>query len=179
MNVLILIWFLLPGALANMAPVLVKKINFLYYPIDFGKKFSDNERVLGSHKTFRGLFFAIIFSIFGVFIQKLLYNIEIFKAISIFDYSNVNILALGFLIGFGVMFGDAIGSFLKRRFKIRPGDMFFPIDQMDSAIFMVLFLLPFYELGFWFSIISVIVWLAGHMIINYLGWLLKIKRSKF
>lgn len=174
------LWFLFPAALANMAPVLVKKyFRVLKYPLDFNLNFFDGERILGSHKTFRGLFFAIIFSIIGVFMQKLVFRFGFFNSLSIIDYSSVNVLFLGFLIGFGVMFGDAVGSFFKRRFKIKPGEIFFPVDQADSPIVMFLILWPFGYFDFKFALIGVIAWGIGHLIINYIGWLIKLKKNKF
>lgn len=174
------LWFLLPAALANMAPVLVKKyFKILKCPLDFNRKFFDGERILGDHKTFRGLIFGIIFSIVVVILQKALFNIAFFKTLSVIDYSLVNPVGLGIVIGFSVLFGDAVGSFFKRRFQIKPGRMFFPMDQIDSGLFLMLFVAPIYSIGFWFSVLTVGFWFLGHLLINYIGWLLKIKRSKF
>ncbi len=180
MNIIFqVIYFLIPGAFANMAPVLVKKwFKKLEYPIDCNKKIF-GERILGDHKTFRGLIFGILAAIFGVFLQVLLYNFSFFKDLSVINYPTVNIVLLGFLIGFGILLGDAIGSFFKRRFKIRPGKEFMPVDQLDSPIVMFLILLPFGYFDFRFVLIGVIFWGIGHILINYIGWYFKIKKNKF
>lgn len=162
-----------------MAPVLVRRwFKRLEYPLDYNKKIF-GERILGNHKTFRGLIFGILAAIFGVFLQVLLYRFLFFKSLSIIDYSAVNILLLGFLIGFGILLGDAVGSFFKRRLKIAPGREFMPVDQLDSPIVMFLVLWPFGYFDFKFALIGVVVWGVGHLIINYIGWYLKIKRNKF
>ena len=181
MNVLLqIIWFLMPAALANMAPVLVKKhFKSLKYPLDFNTKFFDKERILGDHKTFRGLIFGIIFAVIGVFIQFVFYHFSFFRNLSVINYTAVNPIGLGCLIGFSVLFGDAFGSFIKRRVKIKPGAIFFPIDQIDSAVFLMIFVAPIYGLSFWFSLLVVFIWLVGHLLVNYLGWFLRIKRNKF
>jgi len=48
-------WFLLPGYLANSAPVFARKINFLDYPIDFGKKIN-GKRYLERIKPLEDIF---------------------------------------------------------------------------------------------------------------------------
>ena len=87
--ILITFYFMLPVYMANLAPLLVRKINFLNTPIDFNKKLK-GKRILGNHKTWRGLFFGIILAIITAYIQfRLNFNI------SILDYSNY--LLIGFL----------------------------------------------------------------------------------
>ena len=44
------IYFLLPAGFANMAPVLVKKLNFLDYPIDFSFNIK-GKRIFGMWKN--------------------------------------------------------------------------------------------------------------------------------
>ena len=74
-----LIYFMLPAYLANMAPPLLKKVNFLNYPI--------HEKLLGSHKTYRGLIFAVIVGMLIFYIQKILFQYALFKNISLINYS--------------------------------------------------------------------------------------------
>ena len=89
-----LFYFFLPGAIANMAPVLVMKyFNFLAVPIDFGKKLF-GKPIFGSHKTYRGIIFACIAGIAVILMQRYLYSMQFFKSISIINYSTVNILSV-------------------------------------------------------------------------------------
>ena len=54
---------MVPGALANMAPVLVKDFaKSLAVPVDFGKKVS-GKRIFGNNKTNRGVIAGILFSL--------------------------------------------------------------------------------------------------------------------
>ena len=73
-------YLLLPAYFANMAPVLVKKVNLLAYPIDFNAKLK-NKPLLGKNKTFRGLFFGIAFSMAISYIQYLLYGTSFFRSV--------------------------------------------------------------------------------------------------
>lgn len=131
------IYTTLPAIFANMAPIIMKNVNFLKYPLDFNMTFK-GERVLGDNKTFRGLFFGIFFSSIIVYIQVFIY--KIFPTnFSIIEYDKINYHLLGLLIGFGVIFGDSVKSFIKRRLKIKPGDKFMPWDQIDCALGGLLF----------------------------------------
>lgn len=174
-----IIYFLLPGALANMMPVFVKKkMEYLNYPLDFGLKFGD-KRLLGENKTFRGLFAAIIGSIFLVYVQSIFYDFQFFRNISFINYFTTNFLVLGFLIGFGVMFGDALGSFFKRRVGYAPGKSFFLIDQINGIIGMGFFVFPFYLKSFKIFLYCVLLWTLGHLILKFFGYLLKIDNKAF
>jgi len=61
--VIIIFYFMLPAYFANMAPVIMKNIfKNLAFPIDLNKKIN-NKPIFGKNKTFRGLFFGILFAI--------------------------------------------------------------------------------------------------------------------
>src|SRR3990170_4274835 len=91
-------YLLLPAYFANMAPVIMKNVNFLDYPVDFGKKVM-GKPVLGNHKTFRGLFFGVLFGIIIAYLQFLIYKSGNFASIAIVDYNKW--LPLGILLGSG------------------------------------------------------------------------------
>lgn len=170
------IYFMLPAYFANMAPVFARKINFLDYPVDFNKKFK-GKPILGSHKTWRGLFFGILAGIIVAYIQNLLYRFPIFQNISFIDYSNW--LAVGFLLSFGALVGDSVKSFFKRRFNIKPGKPFIPWDQIDYSLGAVLFIYMFYHLSLIQIITVILTSFFGHIIINHLGYYLKIREVKW
>ncbi|MBS3168772.1 CDP-archaeol synthase [Candidatus Woesearchaeota archaeon] len=173
-----IIYLLIPAAIANIIPVFVKKINFLNYPVDFGFKIY-NKRIFGINKTWRGLFFGILGSILFVFIQSYLFNFEFFKILSLVDYSTINIFILGLLLGISVLVGDLIGSFIKRQLNFKPGQSFYFLDQLDGAIGLVLFFVPFYFNNFLeTSLWILVVWTFGHFIIKYLGYLFRISDEK-
>jgi len=127
-------WLFLPAALANIAPSLLNKVPFLNYPLDFNKKFR-NKRILGKNKTFRGLFFAIIISIIAVYIQSFIY-----PTTPLIDYTTTNLPLLGFLLGFGAIFGDSLKSFFKRQVNISQGKPWPLFDQLDWIVGAAVFL---------------------------------------
>lgn len=183
-----ILYLLVPAAVANMAPVFAKKINFLNYSVDFGLKIGKN-RLFGTNKTFRGFFFGVLGSIIFVLLQRILFNYRFFRNLSLVDYGEINLILFGFLIGFGVLFGDLIGSFIKRRLKVGPGKSLLVIDQINGGFGFALFIFIFYafteDLHLYFDIGSllfllsiVLIWGIGHLIIKYLGYLLGIDKKK-
>ena len=170
------LWFLLPGILANTIPVLVKNIKFLDYPIDFKKKLN-GKRIFGDHKTFRGFFFGILTALLIVYLQKALYSVEFFRRYSLIDYSSQNIFFLGFLLGFGALFGDSLKSFFKRRLGIKPGDSWFPFDQTDFVFGMILFILPIYVPSLLQIINMFGILLILHLIAVFIGFKLGIREK--
>ena len=164
--------------MANMAPVLFKRIKFLNYPVDFNYKWR-GKPLFGSHKTLRGFFFGTIVAIITAYLQKWLFVNNHLKTISILDYSAGNILLIGFLLGFGALLGDLIESFFKRRSKIKPGKPWIPWDQLDFVIGALVLLSLVY-----IPEASVIVFLLVavpilHLLVNYIGYCLKIKKNKW
>ena len=174
--ILQIIYLFLPAGFANMAPVIFKWIPFLNYPVDFNKKFKGNI-IFGSHKTYRGFFFGILTAILVTYIQKICYLNTL--EYNLIDYSKVNIIVLGFLMGFGALFGDLIRSFFKRRRNIQPGGAWFPFDQIDWVVGSWLFVLIYID-HYW-NIIFIALALAifAHPLVNYLGYLLRLKKNKF
>ena len=140
------IYFMFPVYFANMAPVIYKKIPFLAYPLDLGKKFK-NKRIFDSHKTFRGLFFGVLAGMILAYIQFQLSGFEFFDNISVINYSNW--IMIGGLMGFGAIAGDAVESFFKRQRGIRAGERWIPFDQLDFVI-GGLVSVSFYKFPFYF-----------------------------
>ena len=169
-------YLMLPAYFANMAPVIVKKINLFVYPIDFNKKIN-NEHVLGKNKTFRGLVFGIILAIVIAYLQFLLYNAESFKAISFFDYQNW--LLFGFLMGLGALAGDLAKSFFKRRLGIKPGARFIPFDQTDFVFGSLVFIMPIFALTLKIFIVSLLLSFLLHITVNHVAFYLKIRNEKW
>mgnify|MGYP001616112541 FL=1 len=167
-EILKIIYLLLPGYFANMSTAYSSRINFLNYPLDFKKKFF-GERVFGNNKTFRGIFFGILTAIVMAFIQYLL-NIS---SLNILDYNNF--LIIGLLLGAGALIGDLAKSFFKRRLKIKPGKPFIPFDQIDHVIGSLLLLSIIYPISLNLYFIASLITFPLHIIINYLAYKLKLK----
>ncbi len=170
-----LLYLILPGLFANMAPVLVKKIPFLDYPVDFNCTLY-GEPLFGKHKTYRGFFFGILFAIFIMWIQQMLYQYSFFQGISLMNYSATNIWLVGFLIGFGVLFGDLVKSFFKRRLRIALGARWFPWDQVDGLIGGLVFLSLVYFPGWTAVAYLILLVIILHTVLNRLGYLLGLKK---
>ena len=177
--ILEIIWLLLPAGVANIVPVLVRKINFLNYPIDARRNLFGH-RIFGENKTWRGFFFGILAAIAMLAAQRQIYTYSIVaKSISLFDYTSINIYLLGFLFGFGALFGDLVKSFIKRRCGIAPGTRWVPFDQVDWVIGALLFSNYFFEVTIIICIAALIIGGLLHSFINILGYWLKIKANRF
>lgn len=171
------LYLMLPVYFANMAPVIMNKaFNNLAFPLDFNKKLG-NKRIFGRNKTFRGLVFGVIFAVIVAYLQFLLYNNNVFVNISIIDYSNW--LLIGFLMGFGAIFGDLAESFAKRRMGYKPGRPFIPFDQLDFVIGALIFVYPLVNLSLNKIIIILLLSFALHVIVNHSAFYLKIRKEKW
>lgn len=169
MIILKIIWFFLPAYAANIAASIFK-LKFLDFPIE--KKF------FGSHKTYSGFFSGIIFALFIVFFQRILFNFEFFQKISYLNYFK-NFLLIGFLLGFGALFGDLIKSFFKRRIGIAPGQKWIPFDQIDYTLGALFFISFLFKPPLGFIIESIILNFFLHIFINHFGFWLGIRKNKW
>lgn len=170
-------YFMLPAYFANMAPVLVRNcLKALAVPLDFNKKFK-GRRILGSHKTLRGLLAGIIVGIIIVFIQYQLLKIPFFASISILNYNEW--ASIGVLMGAGALIGDLVKSFFKRRFSIKPGGRWIPFDQLDYVVGALLFVSVAYVPSIEVIITALILSFLLHIIVNHIGYYLGIRKVKW
>ena len=177
------LWFLLPAALSNhnasvgnrlWAPRFVKSwLAKLDVPVDFGYKLKGKE-LFGRNKTFRGFAVGIVTGILIAGIEALLYlTIPFFRENSLIDYTKINFLLVGFLMGFGALFGDLVESFIKRQLGKRSGEPWFPFDQLDwilSSIILtsIVYVPPLnYILGI--IVVYVFVHLASDRMVQRMG----------
>lgn len=169
-------YLMLPAYFANMAPVIVKRINLFNFPVDFNKKIN-GKPILGSHKTFRGFVFGIIFAVIIAYAQFLLHQLEFFRNLSFFDYGGW--LLLGFLMGFGALAGDSVKSFFKRRIGMKPGERFIPFDQIDFVIGAFAFTALFFDATLKIFAASLLLTFALHIIVNHAAFYMKIRSEKW
>ncbi len=176
--ILSVLWFFLPAGLGNLAPILARKIPVLEklsYPMDFYKKFRQR-RILGDHKTIRGLIAGIVAGIVTVYLQTILYNnFQFFRDVSFVNYNTINPIYFGFLASFGALFGDALKSFLKRQLKIPSGKSWFPADQIDYILGGIFFTALYIRLSMELYLILFIIWFFLHPLSTFIGWLLRLK----
>jgi CDP-2,3-bis-(O-geranylgeranyl)-sn-glycerol synthase len=173
------LYFFLPVAFANMAPVLFQHIApFLAKPIDGGRSLG-GKRVFGDHKTWRGLIFATLAGGCVFLLQVQLVDwVPTTIGWSPFDLTQLP-LWFGFVFGFGAIAGDAIESFAKRRFAVAPGQPWFPFDQIDFLLGSTIAASVFVSFSF-----AIIIWVFGagilaHMLVNRIGYWLKLEDSKW
>jgi len=176
------IYFILPAYFANMGASLSSKIrilDFLKKPIDFDKKTSRNVPIFGKHKTWRGLIFGVLIGVFVAYCQKLLYQIDFFKYISIIDYGATNIFLWGILLSCGAIMGDLISAFFKRRQNIKPGLPWIPFDQINLVVGAFILTGPFaqIEIYYWGLLLGLTFFL--HILGNNLAYLLGIQKNKW
>ena len=103
-------------------------------PLDFGRTLRDGTRLLGGHKTWRGLIVSAVAC--GAASQLLGPG-----------------FALGAAFGTLALLGDAVSSFLKRRLRLAPGAEVSGLDQVPEAILPLLALPRPLGLGFAQSLI--------------------------
>jgi CDP-2,3-bis-(O-geranylgeranyl)-sn-glycerol synthase len=174
------VWVFLPAATANSIPVVAKRYNWLACldkPLDMDSMLGGS-RILGDHKTWRGLILGISAGIITAALQQLLANsYSSIDAISLIDWETNNPVTIGALLGFGALAGDAAKSFLKRRLNINPGETFLIFDQVDyilGALFFLSLKVPLSSLPI---IQIVITWTMLHVLSTLTAWKVGIKEK--
>lgn len=171
-------WLLLPGYVANMAPIWFQKVPFLNIPVDVEKTLG-GKPLFGPHKTYRGFFFGVLFAIVTVYIQtEFDRSFGWARNMSLLDYQTTSSVLIGFLLGFGALAGDLIKSFFKRRIGVQSGKSWFPFDQLDYVVGMMVFLLPLYQPDLAHIIVMIVSSLVFHVIVSYIGYLFNMKQEK-
>lgn len=180
-DILFAVWFLLPAAVANAVPILSARIPLiakLDAPIDGGKKLQGH-RILGSHKTWRGIITGIIASTLVLWLEQMM--AAHFGWTSLFtggvDYAALPILLLGPVFAIGALGGDAIESFFKRLRRIKSGKAWIPFDQLDYIIGSVLVSLFFVVLAPLQYVLIFIIWFIMHLLVSYIGFKLGLKKD--
>lgn len=167
MDILALVAFFLPAGLSNMAPVLANKIpglNRWKTPLDFGREYR-GKRIFGQNKTWRGLLSGTLLSgIAGILIYS---QLELPTSAPAF--------LIGAALGAGALLGDSIESFFKRQANVPSGDSWFPWDQSDYIIGGLLFSALFVQLQLGEYIAIFVVFFGLHLVVSYIGYLLKLK----
>lgn len=170
-ELLFALWFFLPAGLANAAPVLAARLpglNDWNTPLDLGKTFR-GRRIFGANKTWRGLLAGLLVASLAVAVQHWL---AVNASFPNFFSGNVNyflsnILWLGPLLGLGAIGGDALESFAKRQVGVKPGQSWFPFDQIDYILGGLLLSLVIVRLGLQDYALILITWFVLHLATVY------------
>lgn len=179
-DIIVALWVFLPAALANASPIGVAAMPGLRRytaPMDFHKEYR-GIRLLGPHKTWRGIITGVITATVVVWLQQLAYQRYgwAVTASGPVDYSTLPVWLVGPLFGLGALLGDALKSFFKRQRGIPSGETWLPFDQLDYIIGGLLFTLPFVRLNPTQYVWVGLLWFGIHFIASYAGWLLKLKQ---
>lgn len=167
------IYIALPAIAANTTPPSAAQLHVLESlnkPIDFGRTFR-GKRIFGDHKTFRGYVIGIPAAIIIAGIQYFLFTrVEFFRTLLPISFDDVNWVLYGFLMGLGTLVGDSVKSFFKRQIGKKPGESWFPWDQLDSVIGAVVF--TSFVVRIPWPVIVTIVFLGPvlHMLFDFIGY---------
>ncbi len=148
-------------------------------PVDFGKSDSKGNRWIGDGVTWRGFIAGTIIgmltgTIQGFFAPTILSNFGQYIITPIIT-SIPNGIVIGFLLGFGALLGDAIGSFLKRRLGIGRGKPAPILDQLDFIIVALILVSFAVKLDLLTITIAIILTLVIHLATNTGAYLLGLK----
>ena len=185
---------LLPTILAGIVVMIWCKIPILpifAYPIDGGKNFTDGRRILGDHKTWKGLIGYVLFNAIFTVIWGLIISGKGAESLDFFYQHHENTLMfnllVGVLLGLGYSLLELPNSFLKRRLDIKPGKtltgftkvFFIFLDQADSLFGVALVVWLFYPLGILLYLAFIIVGAATHLMLNMMLYFMKLRKNMF
>jgi CDP-2,3-bis-(O-geranylgeranyl)-sn-glycerol synthase len=172
------IWFaliyFLPAGLANGAPPMAKKVpwlNRLDAPMDFGLEWR-GKRLLGDHKTWRGVVLAVLT---GIVFAGLEYPLFYKHGHIVPQLSLPRVLLLGALLGLGAILGDAVKSFFKRQWGVASGRSWFPFDQIDYIIGGLLLSSLVVRLSAVQYVVTFLVWFVAHLFGGWVGYKIGVK----
>jgi CDP-2,3-bis-(O-geranylgeranyl)-sn-glycerol synthase len=159
-----LLYFMAPAYAANMAPPFVRYWSGWNRPI--------SRRWLGAHKTVVGFGLGVLAAVTVTFIQSRLAWEGALVA-------SGHWAALGLRFGVGAMTGDIAKSFAKRRAGVAPGDRFVPWDQLDFVLGALALVWGAAALSRADVVTIVLLSVAGHVLVNHLGYWVGIRDVKW
>lgn len=126
------IWLIFPAYVAGPGAVLIGGGR----PIDGGRIHKDGRRYLGDGKTWRGLIGGVTLGVIIGLLQDFTNGYSEWPEMSFGSHPN-NLVVI-FLLPFGALMGDMIGSYIKRRKGVERGQKAPVLDQYDFLIFAVI-----------------------------------------
>ena len=174
------------GAVYFMLPAYVANLSGLAFgggtPVDGGKEYKDGRRLIGNGVTWKGFINGTILGtivggilgIIGSFYGDL--NVLTSGVIALPVYGSIiGGLTLGFLMAFGALLGDLVGSFTKRRMGLQSGEPAPIMDQLDFVAGALILSLLVVKISWEFFIIIAVLTLILHLGSNMIAYLLGIK----
>ncbi len=143
----------LPSYVANSTPVVLGGGP----PVDGGASWTDGKPILGTNKTIRGTITGVL-------------------AGTIIGLIQGNLIG-GFAQSAGALLGDLISSFYKRRRDYAPGSSMPIIDQLDFISLAVVLSYPFQQTDLLSVAVIMVITVPIHYAVNYISWLMKLKKN--
>jgi len=180
---------LVPAFATNGMMVIAGKIkNIKRFPIDNGKTFKDGERIFGDGKSWNGFIggwisgFLISAAICWFFFQKIA-EAEMYSGFKFIDQAYItNFISAAVnpttywlsqcFIALGSPIGDLIGSFFKRRKKVKRGEVALGLDQVDFVIVSSLIACIWYPYTWYFWIFVLLITPILTALANWVGYLI-------
>ncbi len=145
-------YFFLPAYIANTLPGIFGGGT----PLDFGKTLKDGRRLLGDGVTIRGFIVGVAGgTAAGAMMGRVLE---------------------GFLLSFGALLGDAVGSFIKRRLGIERGAPAPLLDQLNFVIGGLALVSLVGQIPLSYILVLLLITPFGHLSVNIIGYKLKLKK---
>jgi CDP-2,3-bis-(O-geranylgeranyl)-sn-glycerol synthase len=161
----------LPAFVANMAPVVaqhIRALDVLAHPIDGGRMWRGT-RILGSHKTWRGVLVAILAGGITAALAGGIATSSLPVALSGFLF--------GMYAGFLAIGGDALKSIIKRRLGRESGKPWLPWDQTDYMLMFLLGTYPFLQWDLTSAAFLLVIAFFGNLATNYLAFKIGVKST--
>jgi hypothetical protein len=157
-----LIHLLLLIIIANAAPIILHSLmgKRLDSAIDCGFRLPDNNPVLGSSKTWRGVIGAIVFTSIGAVLLG--YSVPVGTQIALY-----------------AVLGDILSSFIKRRIGMAPSSMAPLIDQVPESLLPALMLMDTFELNYQSIIILVCLFIVIELLLSLVFFKLGIRKRPY
>jgi len=171
------------AAIFHMIVVKQNWLRKLCFPLDHYKTYQ-NHRIFGNHKTYRGLVIMVLAAVFFTYIlYRLLNFFPVLQVYNLLDMQHYSFVFYGFLFGFGYVVGELPNSFIKRRLEVKEGktSSFWMriIDQIDSVFIIMLLLVAFSHFTWKHFIVGVFFYGLLHAAINYLLFLVGLRKEPF
>ena len=172
------VYFMLPAYIANLSGLAFGGGT----PVDGGRECKDGRRLIGNGVTWKGLqngtiigtLVGAVLGIIGTFYGDL--SVLTGGIIDLHVYGSlIGGLILGFLMAFGALLGDAVGSFLKRRMGLERGAPAPFMDQLDFVVGALVLSLLVVRISWSFFIIIALLSLFLHLGSNTFAYLIGIK----
>lgn len=172
------VWLGLPAWVANFTPVVFGG----GMPIDRGKVLRDGSRLFGDGKTVRGFVVGVACGTLTGAAQTIMAPLlepilEMYVTVTP-EMESVLLMNLpaAFLLSFGALTGDLIGSFVKRRARIKSGDPSPMLDQLGFVVIALIAASLFIRPAAQYAQILILVTLFVHWLSNALGYVLGFKK---